>query len=171
MSVWVYIENVSGEVLPAPRRHTDGGTAQLGGSVECELNVTYNYSPLFRLAAGHVGLLEEYRQHGLEDEFPGSHDQVLVARCLYIARSGLWAFLGLNEEGEKGLTPCHVAEPVLTALAGALWPADRLGSDGLPDMLNRDGYWTPTPLNAARPLYLLAEWCRVHPAGRIRCSG
>jgi hypothetical protein len=37
------------EILKIPL-HTEGGTYAMGGSDEADLNVTYNYSKLFRLA-------------------------------------------------------------------------------------------------------------------------
>lgn len=50
MSYWVYLRNDAGhsvEVEP----HQEGGTYQMGGCSEAELNVTYNYS-------------REYSKHG-----------------------------------------------------------------------------------------------------------
>lgn len=42
MSWWVYLEDEEGTVLAAPDGHAEGGTYVLGGTNECEVNVTYN---------------------------------------------------------------------------------------------------------------------------------
>lgn len=43
MSFWVYLEDNDGEVCRS-EPFEDGGTYVVGGSDECELNITYNYS-------------------------------------------------------------------------------------------------------------------------------
>ena len=158
MSVWVYIENASGETLPAPEAHQEGGTIQVGGCDVCELNVTYNYSSLFQLAAGYLAYIAETSQDPNAAYPP-------ITELDSIARNGLWRWLRLNaEEGATLPLACDVA-PVLEALADVLQHPQRASA------ARQHDYWAPTPDNAAVPLRLLARWCRIHPQGRIRCSG
>jgi hypothetical protein len=39
----------NGEVLELPDGHTEGGTYAIGGSNKAEMDVTYNYSEIFRI--------------------------------------------------------------------------------------------------------------------------
>lgn len=38
---------VTGKTLESPERFEEGGTYPLGGTTECSLNITYNYSEVF----------------------------------------------------------------------------------------------------------------------------
>lgn len=50
MSYWVRLNDPkTGETLEMDYLTEDGGTYVLGGTNECELNVTYNYSKLFNV--------------------------------------------------------------------------------------------------------------------------
>ena len=48
MSYWVYLQNKHGGTLPVDR-HMEGGTFVVSGNPMAELNVTYNYSDVYRL--------------------------------------------------------------------------------------------------------------------------
>ena len=54
MSYWVSLRDpVTGRILNMDRLHEmKGGTYILGGTIEAELNITYNYSARFRSAFG-----------------------------------------------------------------------------------------------------------------------
>lgn len=56
MSYNVYLQDNNGGPLTVPK-HTEGGTYTVGGTIEAELNVTYNYAQWFIQA----GLLESLR--------------------------------------------------------------------------------------------------------------
>jgi hypothetical protein len=57
MSYWVYLTDDDGNTLEMDDRHDiAGGTYVLGGTAECELNVTYNYAPFFYRVLGDEGL-------------------------------------------------------------------------------------------------------------------
>lgn len=47
-----------GDELMSVSRHSEGGTYVMGGSDVAELNVTYNYSRLFRTAFGGIHFVE-----------------------------------------------------------------------------------------------------------------
>ena len=49
MSWWIYLEDDDGKNVTVDR-HEEGGTYCMGGTHEAELNVTYNYGVVFRLA-------------------------------------------------------------------------------------------------------------------------
>ena len=46
MSWWVYLSKDTGEIVEVPR-HSEGGTYVMGGTLNAELNVTYNYGKHF----------------------------------------------------------------------------------------------------------------------------
>ncbi len=46
MSFWVHLENEEGESVEVPT-FREGGTQQIGGSNQAELNITYNYSQFY----------------------------------------------------------------------------------------------------------------------------
>lgn len=48
MSYDIYLKNIDGSTCET-ENHTEGGTFVLGGTPTCELNVTYNYSQIFRV--------------------------------------------------------------------------------------------------------------------------
>lgn len=49
MSYDIEVLNPEGQVVQLPRKHSlTGGTYEEGGSHSAELNVTYNYSPIYR---------------------------------------------------------------------------------------------------------------------------
>lgn len=48
MSYDVYLRDDEGEVCTT-EAHSEGGTYTVGGTDECHLNVTYNYSQIFRI--------------------------------------------------------------------------------------------------------------------------
>ena len=48
MSWSVFIKNDEGETLYSVNHIQYGGTQVVGGTNECDLNITYNYSKLFR---------------------------------------------------------------------------------------------------------------------------
>ena len=47
MSYWVYLQDKKGEKLTVGFHDAEGGIYKLGGSVDAELNITYNYSPYY----------------------------------------------------------------------------------------------------------------------------
>lgn len=47
MSYDIYLEDAVGVSLEMPEPHFEGGTRPLGGTRECWLNVTYNYSKFY----------------------------------------------------------------------------------------------------------------------------
>ena len=47
MSWWVYLKNKRGKLVEV-ERFVEGGTYALGGETEASLNITYNYSSLYR---------------------------------------------------------------------------------------------------------------------------
>ena len=47
MSYDVDLCDASGKVLPLSERFEEGGTYAIGGTVMCELNITYNYYQVF----------------------------------------------------------------------------------------------------------------------------
>lgn len=49
MSYDIYLNGADGEPLMMDEAFTEGGTYALGGTRDCELNVTYNYSSVYRL--------------------------------------------------------------------------------------------------------------------------
>jgi hypothetical protein len=95
MSVWVYLENNDGPVPVA--RHEEGGTYALGGIEQAELNVTYNYSPLYRLA------LRSY-----------THDDTHGSGRPYgpVAEIGLWHWI----DGRSGRETAECFKAVLSEL-------------------------------------------------------
>ncbi len=49
MSWWISLEDEDGRMLTSEKSIQEGGTQFVGGTDECTLNVTYNYSDVTRL--------------------------------------------------------------------------------------------------------------------------
>ena len=184
MSVWIRLEDLQGRTLEA-ERHEEGGTYVVGGTTECELNVTYNYSGLYVLAA--ESLLWRHERDRFEDgkyhhgPFP-YHDEVEAGSIMHgiwkIARVGLWAYLGgwttrttdtgqeLRSQEGPGVSGWDSRIP-LQMLAERLCP---VRPEVEPPPV--DNYWKATPCNAAAPLRLLWSWANQHrEKGIWSCNG
>lgn len=104
--------------------------------VEADLNITYNYGLLFRLAA----------KAALYD-----HD---VSGCLDRAhvRETLNAIRAYGLHGLSGVKAMQAVEALELMIANL-------------DPQTYEDYWAPTPGNAAVPLRTLASWCGDAPDG------
>lgn len=121
-------------------RHQEGATINVRGSTAADLNITYNYGPLIRMAAKVVGwnLLTK----GLGEEGATLAKLDLLVQVYRFAEDGLGALY--SKTGKE-------TAPILEAMA------DVLGSKRAED------YWAATPGNAGHALGILADWARQHP--------
>ena len=72
MSYWVYLRagDADGETLAMPERQTEGGTHVIGGTNECEMNVTYNYGAHFAQVFDDASLREALHGKRAGDVLP-----------------------------------------------------------------------------------------------------
>lgn len=68
MSWWVYLREGGDSVAVEP--HTEGGTYALGGMPAAELNVTYNYSPLFQAAFDGIHFVDALNDKEAQEVIP-----------------------------------------------------------------------------------------------------
>lgn len=110
--------------------------------VQAELNVTYNYSPLFDLAAK-AALYELGR---------GGYLVPSLERVMLEA----W-----YEDGFRSLSKHYGWQAIggLELMLKELDPHNRRGPS--------DDYWAPTPGNAVAALRTILAWCEQHPDGKL----
>jgi len=133
----------------------EGGTQIMGGTNECDLNITYNYSRLYHLV------------------FPVEHVQDSDG-VLRVESTGLkWLY------GKTGETAIPILEKAVERLGTNQYErtvdnCNKCGftcgvGDGLSDPWaecnRRRDYWAPTPGNAGYALNILLEWAREFPKG------
>lgn len=138
MSYDITLIHPNGDVAQVAR-HQEGGTITVRGSTAADLNVTYNYGPLIRMAAQVVGW--NILTKGLkEDDALPMLD--LLVQVYSFAEDGLGALY--DKTGRETASMLHAM-------------ADVLGTKQAED------YWAATPGNAGHALDILAGWADQHP--------
>jgi len=145
MSWDIYLDDEDGQPVQV-RPFVGGGTIMVNPEtmeeipqVKAELNVTYNYSSVFQLAA--AAALYELGRGGVYAPSP--------------ERTMLEAWY---EDGIRSLDNARASDVTegLRLMLRQLDPRGRGPNDAY-------DYWAPTPLNAAQPLRTLLEWCEQEP--------
>lgn len=116
--------------------HTEGGTIVVGGTNECVLNITYNYSEVYSMVTVFVDHQPTtfWRKVGMLM----SHD---------FGRDSYFSIKLLHGRKAKGTVPW------LTKVVRLL--GDKPYED----------YWAPTPGNAGHAAAVLLKWALEHPEG------
>ena len=78
MSWSIYLQDEEGNTIETDKSRTEGGTYQVGGTTQAELNVTYNYSQVFKFSQLHdmkpidaaIVLLKRLKELKLQDIDP-----------------------------------------------------------------------------------------------------
>ena len=142
MSYDIYLETEDG-VCVSSQHIQEGGTQVMGGTKECHLNITYNYSTLYRLTLDkEKGLRWLHGKTGrdtigrLENavELLGTHQ---YERCV--------------DNCDKCGSRCGYGE----GLSDPMLPENR-----------RSDYWAPTAGNAGHALNILLGWAKENPNGK-----
>lgn len=123
-------------------QHEEGGTFALGGTTRAELNITYNYGALVRLAAKAVG-------YDLITGMAKREDNESVFSLLLLtydfSEDAVNALPGKTGEDTK-----DILRAMYEALGGGRYS-------------RHEDYWAPTPGNVAHALDILATWAEQHP--------
>ena len=120
----------------------EGGTQLVGGTTECDLNITGNYSRLYHLALDKEDGLGWLYGKRAKDTIERLEKAVeLLSTDQYVRTVDNCVKCGFRTGVGKGL------------------------ADPYSDENRRRDYWAPTPGNAGYALNILLGWAREHPEG------
>lgn len=143
MSWDIYLDQDGGTV--EVERHEEGGTFALGGTTRAELNITYNYGALIRVAAKAVGydIIT-----GMAKRDPDEDTENMFSTLILTYEFAEDAFDALaGKSGED-------TQAILRAMYKAL---------GEGRYSRHEDYWAATPGNVAHALNILSTWAEQHP--------
>lgn len=161
------VDPASKEVLRLDHTHQmHGGTYPVGGTDECRLNVTYNYTGYYRQAAEGTDLpatLKKLDGMTAQESIPQLEGLIAALKAMDNDKA-------VAEELEKrrGMLAEWRAK-----LEAADDESDRKWLKFMIETLERDlsgpdpagSYWFPSPINAGKPLYQLLVFARARPDG------
>jgi len=143
MSYDIYLETEDGEICVSSQRIQEGGTQVMGGTKECHLNITYNYSTLYRLTLD--------KEKGLR-WLHGKTGRDTIGRL-----ENAVELLGTNQY-ERTVDNCDRCG-FHTGIGDGL--ADPYSKEN-----RRHDYWAPTAGNAGYALNILLGWAKENPDGK-----
>lgn len=118
MSWWVHLVDADGETVESREPHSEGGSYVLGGTTECDLNVTYNYS-------GHLAKYNVHPKNDLHGRKGSETRTALETARRRLIADGIDEDHGVTEGSELGCgdywhdCPANVARCVSTLMSWA----------------------------------------------------
>ena len=142
MSYDIFLVDNVGNTLVSKRIIQEGGTQVMGGTSQCQLSITYNYSTLYRLTIDDEKGLKWLNGKTANDTIKRLKDAVIT--------------LGTRQY-QRPVDNCDKCGFTIGVGEGL--------SDPFIDSNQRYDYWAPTPGNAGHALNILLRWAMEYPNG------
>jgi hypothetical protein len=144
------------EIVELPEKYAEGGTYVLGGSNKADLNITYNYSGMYRDVFGEGGM-------NVFDGMNAGESIALLEQA--VSKLGTKRYDGRNWQFSF-----NAPRAIWKTFQKYDWdnPENRAIMDGFIRagwLYDGGAYWKATPGNAGHALSILLEWAKIAPHG------